>query len=269
MGWFIAKVRDGKSETSVAPGSTTSETLPYALGGVSATERIDTGGASLTTYTFGDNVGSATMTVDTAGETIANVRCLPFGEERWNEVDMPTTDRGYTAQRNEQGFGLMDYNARYNSPILDRFISPDSYVPESQGVQAWDRYAYVNNNPVKYIDPTGHIVCGTDEKSCPELPKWNYGEVLDTSTAQAMDVITASACFFFGCNVNPEEHSVEMGYGLPAPMPGVVIIEPVLSAALMAGEEDIVYRVIRPDQHPSVLEEGILAKNINADVAPQ
>jgi hypothetical protein len=30
-------------------------------------------------------------------------------------------------------------------------------VPEaSQGVQAWDRYAYTNNNPLKYTDPSGH-----------------------------------------------------------------------------------------------------------------
>ncbi len=37
----------------------------------------------------------------------------------------------------------------------------DNIVPlESQGVQAWDRYAYVNNNPVRYNDPSGHwVVC--------------------------------------------------------------------------------------------------------------
>jgi hypothetical protein len=29
-------------------------------------------------------------------------------------------------------------------------------VPESQGVQAWDRYAYVNNSPINHNDPTGH-----------------------------------------------------------------------------------------------------------------
>jgi pyocin large subunit-like protein len=29
---------------------------------------------------------------------------------------------------------------------------------EPQGVQAWDRYAYANNNPVRYNDPTGHWV---------------------------------------------------------------------------------------------------------------
>jgi len=36
-------------------------------------------------------------------------------------------------------------------------MSPDTIVPTStQGTQAWDRYAFVNNNPVRYTDPTGH-----------------------------------------------------------------------------------------------------------------
>jgi hypothetical protein len=37
----------------------------------------------------------------------------------------------------------------------------DTIVPA--GVQGYDRYAYVNNNPVEYNDPSGHYVCeGTD-----------------------------------------------------------------------------------------------------------
>ena len=42
-------------------------------------------------------------------------------------------------------------------PSLERFTSPDTIVPTgTQGTQAWDRYAFVNNNPVRYNDPTGH-----------------------------------------------------------------------------------------------------------------
>ena len=38
----------------------------------------------------------------------------------------------------------------------------------SQGVQSWDRYAFVNNNPVRYNDPSGHDVgCGgRDASAC-------------------------------------------------------------------------------------------------------
>ena len=45
------------------------------------------------------------------------------------------------------------------------FTSPDTIVPTStQGTQAWDRYAFVNNNPVRYNDPTGHnSECGFGE----------------------------------------------------------------------------------------------------------
>jgi hypothetical protein len=48
--------------------------------------------------------------------------------------------------------------------MLGRWAQPDSIVPlASQGVQAWDRYAFVSNNPVRYNDPSGHDVgCAGD-----------------------------------------------------------------------------------------------------------
>ncbi len=57
----------------------------------------------------------------------------------------------------ESSFGLYYYGARWYDPALGRFVQADTIVPEaSQGSQAWDRYAYVNNNPLRYTDPTGH-----------------------------------------------------------------------------------------------------------------
>ncbi len=48
---------------------------------------------------------------------------------------------------------------RWYDPALGRFVQADTIVPEaSQGSQAWDRYAYTNNNPVKYNDPSGHCL---------------------------------------------------------------------------------------------------------------
>ncbi len=32
-------------------------------------------------------------------------------------------------------------------------------MPQPGNVLVWDRYAYVNNNPVRYTDPSGHVAC--------------------------------------------------------------------------------------------------------------
>ena len=50
----------------------------------------------------------------------------------------------------------MDYNARYYSPLLGKFISADTIIPDPGNVLAWDRYGYAYNNPINYNDPTGH-----------------------------------------------------------------------------------------------------------------
>jgi len=57
------------------------------------------------------------------------------------------------------GFGLMYYGARFYDPVLGRFSSPDTIIPEqTQGTQAWDRFSYTNNNPMRYTDPSGHCI---------------------------------------------------------------------------------------------------------------
>ena len=52
----------------------------------------------------------------------------------------------------------MFYGSRFYDPLLSRWTSPDSIIPQNQGTLAWDRYSYVNNSPINYIDPTGHFL---------------------------------------------------------------------------------------------------------------
>jgi hypothetical protein len=37
-----------------------------------------------------------------------------------------------------------------------RFTQPDTMIPNPGNPQSYNRFSYVNNNPVKFIDPTGH-----------------------------------------------------------------------------------------------------------------
>src|SRR3989304_1127566 len=69
------------------------------------------------------------------------------------------TDKLFTGQREMTGLGIYHYGARFYSPKLGRFISADSIVPNSANPQDFNRYSYVQNNPVNFIDPSGHINC--------------------------------------------------------------------------------------------------------------
>ena len=84
---------------------------------------------------------------------------LAWGETRYEWGTTPTNAR-YTGQYQESDLdGLYYYGARWYDSKLGRFISPDTIIPGMGNPQAWDRYAYVNNNPINATDPTGHIYC--------------------------------------------------------------------------------------------------------------
>ncbi len=117
------------------------------------------GATSTLSYLHGDHLGSASLATNASGVKIANsdTRYYPYGEARpgLEGTGLPT-DRRFTGQRREIGLGLYDYNARYYDPYLNRFISPDTIIPDPANPQSLNRYAYNYNNPLRYIDPTGH-----------------------------------------------------------------------------------------------------------------
>jgi RHS repeat-associated protein len=52
--------------------------------------------------------------------------------------------------------GLYYYGARFYSHELGRFITPDTIVQAPYDPQSLNRYSYCRNNPINYVDPTGH-----------------------------------------------------------------------------------------------------------------
>ena len=114
-------------------------------------------------FLHGDHLGSATVATDGGGNWVGEARYTPYGEMR---RDYPRgvipTDRLYTGQQAE-AFGLYDYQARYYSPGLGRFVSADTIVPSPGKPQTLNRYAYGGNNPILYNDPDGRCgpLCGT------------------------------------------------------------------------------------------------------------
>ena len=107
-----------------------------------------------------DHLGSTAITANANGAKVAEMRYLPWGEQRYASGTTPTTFR-YTGQRQQAEIGLYYYGARWYDPALGRFAQADTIVPG--GVQGLDRYAYVNNNPIRYTDPSGHF---TEDEMC-------------------------------------------------------------------------------------------------------
>jgi RHS repeat-associated protein len=85
------------------------------------------------------------------------MKYFPYGECRNSQGD-PGTDRLFTGQRFDSGTGLYYYGARYYDPVIGRFVSPDTIIPNPSNPQCFNRYTYCMNNPLKYVDPSGNIV---------------------------------------------------------------------------------------------------------------
>ncbi|WKZ50323.1 MAG: RHS repeat-associated core domain-containing protein [Anaerolineales bacterium] len=118
-------------------------------------------------FLLSDHLGSSSVTTNANGAKTASALYKAFGETRYTLGSLGT-DYKFTGQREEASLGIYFFQARWFDPSLGRFLSPDTIVPTStQGTQAWDRYAFVNNNPVRYNDPTGHWGCEEDEY-CPD-----------------------------------------------------------------------------------------------------
>jgi len=128
-------------------------------------------------YFLGDQLGSTSVTTDNTGAKVSEMRYKPWGEVRsWWTAGLATTpaymlpNYTFTGQYSymddpstnsvTEGFGLMFYNARWYDPSLGRFVQADTIIPG--GVQGYDRYAYANNDPMLYTDPSGHDPCDED-----------------------------------------------------------------------------------------------------------
>jgi RHS repeat-associated protein len=108
-------------------------------------------------YVLGDHLGSTSLTTNASGQVVSELRYKAWGETRYASGNMPTKYQ-YTGQYYDSDFGLHFYNARWYDSALGRFAQADTVIPLGQGVQAWDRYAYTNNNPIRFTDPSGHCI---------------------------------------------------------------------------------------------------------------
>ncbi len=62
----------------------------------------------------------------------------------------------FTGKEIDSESGLTYFGARYYNPVIGRWISRDTLSGKITIPQSLNRYLYCYNNPLNYIDKTGH-----------------------------------------------------------------------------------------------------------------
>src|SRR6266540_1130384 len=109
-------------------------------------------------YYHTDAVGSVRMMTDANGQVIKRFDYLPFGE-LW--PGDPPDRRQFAGKERDAETGFDYVGARYYASQTGRFTTVDPVVEVDKALvdpQRWNRYVYVRNNPLRYVDPDGRAI---------------------------------------------------------------------------------------------------------------
>jgi RHS repeat-associated protein len=181
-------------------------TTNYLYDGVNSIEELDGTGAVLARYTHGavvdeelamlrngsasyyqaDGLGSITSLSNSAGAVAETYTYDSYGKPN-SSTGMLVNPFQFTGREFDPETGIYYYRARYFDPSAGRFISEDS-VRFGEGPNF---YRYVQNNPLRWIDPSGNGVKGrtcwsVTPNGLAQVPC--SGECLQTSTGYSCSV---------------------------------------------------------------------------------
>ncbi len=156
--------------------------------------------SSTINYYFADQLGTSRVVTNATGTILDDSDFYPFGGERATSSSSGNNYK-FTGKERDTESGLDFFIARYYSSGYGRFLSPDEFAggpvdafssgdPLPPGPLPYaditnplslNKYAYVLNNPLVYVDPEGHstdlglgdaarIAACIDLGYCPEEP---------------------------------------------------------------------------------------------------
>ena len=171
-----------------------------------------------TEYLHRDHLGSVTAMTDSSGNVGERYSYDAFGKRRFDDWFANPSDsllydlaieprRGFTGHEHLDNVGLIHMNGRVYDPILGRFTSPDTFVQFPETTQGFNRYTYVNNNPLSYADPSGHFI-GVSAAA--------IGSFIAANSTQ----IAVSAALITAGEVFDEPLLTQVGFAVLAPVSG-------------------------------------------------
>ena len=132
-------------------GNRKEETYYYYGNGLTAQDN----GTDYLTYHF-NNVGSTMAVTDEKGNIAGTYEYSPYGQILHKEGNANITflyNGQYGVATDENGLYYM--RARYYNVDIKRFINQDVLTGTLERISSLNRYAYVEGNPINYLDPFG------------------------------------------------------------------------------------------------------------------
>jgi len=114
---------------------------------------IDSNG--VVNYTHQNHLNSTSVITDSSGASIKSIVYYPYGATL-SDTGSANPRYEYTGKEKDNSTGLYFYGARYYDSTLGRFISADTLITDPLDPEALNRYSYARNNPILYMDPSGH-----------------------------------------------------------------------------------------------------------------
>ncbi|SHL04248.1 RHS repeat-associated core domain-containing protein [Desulforamulus aeronauticus] len=87
-----------------------------------------------------------------------------YAYDEWGNIltkqEQVTNPLRYAGEYYDDESGLYYLRSRYYDPTIGRFISRDSYEGDITNPLSLNLYTYVENDPLSYVDPSGHSLIG-------------------------------------------------------------------------------------------------------------
>jgi len=151
-------------------------------------------------WTFQDPVTKSQRVTDGAGNVVSTIDLDPWGGETWRSSNQAFQPHRFTTYERDSNGGDEAMMRRYQS-YWNRFSQPDPFGGSYNltDPQSFNRYAYVQNDPATFVDPSGlmMIICG-------------FIEVGDGSSKMQCEFFTDDSYRFYGFDPKP-------GGGHPTP----------------------------------------------------
>lgn len=111
--------------------------------------------ADTVTYYHNDLLGTPIAASDATGKVIWRRAYDPFGAQVASTASTSNVRIDYTGHTKDAETGLVNMGARMYNPEIGMFYGIDQAAIDPHNEFSFNRYAYANQNPYRYVDPDG------------------------------------------------------------------------------------------------------------------